>query len=86
MERVKDELIFFARAHRLRKVFEYFISSYKQNKVKSNATGQLDITMTMNHVLVMMETCNLFDPNYNVKKCAEAYGAVICDTDLLPQV
>ena len=44
------------------------------------------MTMTMNHVLVMMEKCNLFDPNYNVKKCAEAYGAIICDTDLLPQV
>ena len=44
------------------------------------------MTMTMNHVLAMMEKCNLFDPNYNVKKCAEAFGAVTCDTDLLPQV
>ena len=71
---------------RLRKVYEYFITSYKQNKAKSNALGHLDVTMTMNHVLVMMEKCNLFDPNYNVKKCAEAFGAIICDTDLLPQV
>jgi hypothetical protein len=44
------------------------------------------MTMTMNHILAMMEKCNLFDPNYNVKKCAEAFGAVTCDHDLLPQV
>lgn len=113
-------------SHRLRRIFEYFITSYKANKAKvrvreasqnpiiltsnrepnlalmlpplpllslscslhwqPNATGYLDQTMTMNHVLAMMEKCNLFDPNYNVKKCAEAFGAVTCDTDLLPQV
>jgi hypothetical protein len=53
---------------------------------KPQATGLLDMTMSMNHILAMMEKCNLFDPNYNVKKCSEAYGGVICDTDLLPQV
>jgi hypothetical protein len=71
---------------RLRKIFDYFISSYKQNLVKKNVIGPSDWTINMNHVLAMMEKCNLFDPNYNVKKCAEAYGAVTCDTDLLPQV
>jgi len=71
---------------KLRKVFDYFISSYKSNKQRSNAIGPLDSTMTMNHVLALMEKCNLFDPNYNVKKCTEAYGGIICDMDLLPQV
>jgi hypothetical protein len=74
-----------AREPRLRKIFEYFITSYKANKTKQNTVG-LDFTLTMNHVLVMMEKCNLFDPSYNVKKCAEAYGSVTCDSDLLPQV
>ena len=73
------------REQRLRKIYDYFISSYKSNKLRSDKIGEKDMTLTMNHVLVMMDKTNLFDPDYNVKKCAETYGSIICDTDLLPQ-
>ena len=70
---------------RLRKIYEYFINSYKQNKQRTNMFS-LDLTLTMNHCLVMMEKCKLFDPNFNVKRCADCYGAITCDSDLMPQV
>jgi len=70
---------------RLRRCFDYFVGSYKANRLKNNAIGPQDITMSFNHVYVAMERMNIYDPNYNLKKCVDLYCKVTCDSDLLPQ-
>lgn len=57
---------------KLRKVFDFFVVSYKSNKVKSTVIGTRDITMNLNHVLAMMDRFEAFDPQYNVKKCVDS--------------
>lgn len=71
--------------HKIRRVFEHFITTYKGGKLRTNIVGTQDWTMSLNHVLVMMEKLDMFDPSYNVKKCAETFAKITCDSDLLPQ-
>eukprot|EP00290_Baffinella_frigidus_P051542 CAMPEP_0180388142 /NCGR_PEP_ID=MMETSP0989-20121125/30653_1 /TAXON_ID=697907 /ORGANISM="non described non described, Strain CCMP2293" /LENGTH=398 /DNA_ID=CAMNT_0022389129 /DNA_START=36 /DNA_END=1232 /DNA_ORIENTATION=+ len=69
-----------------RKIFEFFIASYRSGKKKGEGTlGPLDLTMSLNHLLVMVEKMELFDPTFNVKKCVETFSKLTCDSDLLPQ-
>ena len=70
---------------KVRRIFEYFISSYKSNKIKVSSVGPRDLAMSFNHVLFMMEKLDDFDPSYNVKRCWETFQAVTCDSGLLPQ-
>jgi len=69
----------------LRKVFEYYIVSYKATKLRSTSVGPQDTTMSFNHIFVMFEKLQAFDPNFSVKKLMEAYCKITCDSDLLPQ-
>ena len=71
--------------YKLRRVFEHFVQSYKAAKLRSNIVGSQDLSMSLNHVLVMMEKLDMFDPSYNIKKCAEMFARITCDSDLLPQ-
>ncbi len=34
----------------------------------------------------MMEKMEAFDPSFTVKKCAETFERITCDSDILPQV
>ena len=70
---------------KLQRVFEYFITSYKQNKLKSNTVGVRDVTMSFNHAFVVLEKCDMFDPAFTIKKTMESYCKVTLDSDLLPQ-
>ncbi len=80
-EYFKDEVV----QGRARRVFEYFITSYKQNKMKSYTVGVKDMTMSFNHAYVVLEKCDMFDPQFNIKKALETYCKVTLDSDLLPQ-
>jgi hypothetical protein len=68
-----------------RKVFEYYIRTYKANKHKQGMVGPNDITMSFNHVHSVFERVESFDPNFGVKKLMEAFCKITCDSDLLPQ-
>ncbi len=35
---------------------------------------------------VMLEKMEAFDPSFPVKKCAETFEKITCDSDILPQV
>lgn len=70
---------------KMRRVFEYFVVSYKSNKLKANIIGAKDITMSFNHVFMVLDRCDLFDPVLNTKKAVELFCKVTLDSDLLPQ-
>ena len=72
-------------AARLRRIYDYFISSYKANRIKLSAVGLRDVTMSLNHVLHMAERLDEFDPSYNTRRCWETYQLVTGDSGLLPQ-
>jgi hypothetical protein len=46
-------------ASRMRRLFEYFISSYKMNKLKNNLVGHNDITMSFNHIYCCMDKLDM---------------------------
>jgi hypothetical protein len=72
-------------AEKTRKAFDYYISSYKANKVKKGTVGPLDLAMSFNHIHSIFEKTEGFDPNFGVKKLMESYCKITCDSDLLPQ-
>ena len=73
-------------AARLRRIYDYFVSSYKANRIKLNSVGPRDVTMSLNHVIYMAERLDDFDPAYNARRCQETYLLVTGDSGLLPQV
>ena len=74
-----------AMAARLRRIFDYFVVSYKANRIRLHAVGPRDVTMSLNHILAMSERLDDFDPTYNTRRCWEVYQAVTGDGGLLPQ-
>jgi len=70
---------------KLRKVFDYFVTTYKSSKLRTSVVGAQDLSMSLNHVLVMQEKMDMFDPSFNVKRCAEMFAKIVVDSDLLPQ-
>jgi len=69
----------------LRKIFDYFVSTYPHNKIKRNVIGPMDLTMSLNHVYYALEKMEVFDSLFSYKKCVATYCQVTCDSDLLPQ-
>eukprot|EP00960_Hanusia_phi_P074599 768272-Hanusia_phi.AAC.18 len=63
----------------LRKIFEFFISSYPHNKIKRNVIGPMDLTMSLNHVYFALEKMEVFDALFNYKKCVATYCQITCD-------
>ena len=57
----------------LRKAFDYYVSSYKANKIRVSSVGPLDVTMTFNHLYVLFEKLHFFDPEFSVKRIMHAY-------------
>jgi hypothetical protein len=74
-----------AMAQRLRRVFEHFVAAHKASRLRLNAVGVHDATMSLNHVLRWAERLDDFDPAHTPRRCWEAYQAVTCDGGLLPQ-
>ena len=72
-------------AEKTRKAFDWYISSYKANKVKKGTVGPQDLAMSFNHIHSLFEKTEGFDPNFGVKKLMESYCKIACDSDLLPQ-
>lgn len=70
---------------RLQKIFDFFVVNYKSSKPRANTIGPHDLTMSLNHVIGVMNRMELFDPSFNVKKCVECFCKITCDNDLLPQ-
>ena len=72
-------------ADKARRCFEYYITSYKANKIKQGTVGPNDWAMSFNHVFCMFEKTGGFDPQFGVKKLMEIFCKTTCDSDLLPQ-
>lgn len=72
-------------AWRMKRLYEHFILTYKQNRLKSNVVGQNDVTMSFNHAYSCLEKCDMYDPQLTPKKLCEVFCKVTLDSDLLSQ-